>query len=256
MIGMLTLNLAIGAMHISLAMTLRATEPIFTALLTVLFISSDKLPNTNALACLVPIVLGAGLSSMSSANFSAFGGALIVCSNVAFATRAIVYKKTKEESKLTSFEMFYYICRNASVAYVGLSAIVALLDTSTIENAMMVIRGMDIARASLLIVNGVCFFLYLQLSVVVLAQVSAVTHGVSHASHTLPTSARGAHTTNDTLLVTLEQVMNAMRRPVTIVAASVWFGTTLSTQNALGVGIACLGSLLYSVAQKAGAARA
>ena len=109
LIGMFTLNLAIGVMHVSLAMTLRAVEPLFTLALGYYF--SGSVPNISALASLLLIVAGASLSSMSSLDYNTMGLLLVIISNLSFATRAIFYKDIKIASGLNSFEMFYEISR-------------------------------------------------------------------------------------------------------------------------------------------------
>jgi len=225
MIGMLSLNLAIGSMHVSLAMTMRATEPLFTLLLTLSFSGHQQgaLPNKRSLACLIPIVAGAGLSSLSSVEFTAIGLCLVGLSNVSFATRAIFYKDTKSASGLNSFEMFYYISRNASFLYFGLCCVAYFLDQKFSSSSISDVIT-NVSSMSMLLINGVCFFLYLQLSVVVLSQVSAITHGV----------------------------MNSMRRPVTIAASALWFHRDLSNPNKIGICLACLGSMFYSLSQRVG----
>ena len=223
MIGMLSLNLAIGSMHVSLAMTMRATEPLFTLLLTLSFSGQGALPNKRSLACLIPIVAGAGLSSLSSVEFTAIGLCLVGLSNVSFATRAIFYKDTKSASGLNSFEMFYYISRNASFLYFGLCCVAYFLDQKFSSSSISDVIT-NVSSMSMLLINGVCFFLYLQLSVVVLSQVSAITHGV----------------------------MNSMRRPVTIAASALWFHRDLSNPNKIGICLACLGSMFYSLSQRVG----
>ena len=42
--------------------------------------------------------------------------------------------------------------------------------------------------------------------------------------------------------------MNTVRRPVAA-ASTVWFGKQLTSSNKIGISLACLGSLLYSLAQ-------
>ena len=69
----------------------------------------------------------------------------------------------------------------------------------------------------ILVINGVAFWAYLQLSWLVLARVSAVTHSVC----------------------------NAMRRPVVILAGWLQFGNEITSLNACGIALACGGAALY-----------
>ncbi len=212
-------------MHVSLAMTIRATEPIFTLFLSPIFLSNYKFPtNHYALISLIPIVVGAGLSSLSSTDFTVIGLCMICISNLSFATRAIYYKDTKRESGLNSFEMFYYISRNASLMYASLCFLSYSFSSSASSKEMKDSILLVITNRSylfMLLANGICFFAYLQLSVVVLSKVSAITHGV----------------------------MNSMRRPVTIAVSAMWFNRSLSNPNKIGIFMACVGSMMYTLSK-------
>ena len=152
LIGMLTLNLAIGYMHVSLAMTLRAAEPLFTLALGYYF--SGSVPNISALASLLLIVAGAGLSSMSSLDFNTIGLLLVATSNLSFATRAIFYKDIKVASGLNSFEMFYEISRYVVV----LAFFIWFCFVDPFEDTLQFL--FDLSKFFMLLLNGVCFFAY------------------------------------------------------------------------------------------------
>lgn len=70
-------------LKVSLAMTLRAAEPIFSVLLVRLF-SSDTRESTSLALCLtlIPIVLGTSLSSLGSLEFSVPGLVLVCLANI------------------------------------------------------------------------------------------------------------------------------------------------------------------------------
>ena len=172
--------------------------------------------------CLLFVVVGAGLSSFAASDISTVGLALLFVSNVSFATRAIVYKRVKTMSGLNSFELFYYISRNGVVllSLIGAGLFVADAGNARFEFRQAAIE-LNSTRAGLLLVNGLCYFSYLQLSIVVLSQVSAITHGV----------------------------MNSMRRPVNIAVSTVVFQRSMTLVSFCGIAVACVGSLLYSTAQ-------
>jgi drug/metabolite transporter (DMT)-like permease len=65
--GFLTLNSALGMMHVSLVMTLRATEPLFTLVLAAALLKSERASPAMA-AALLPVIAGAALSSVSSSG--------------------------------------------------------------------------------------------------------------------------------------------------------------------------------------------
>jgi drug/metabolite transporter (DMT)-like permease len=67
--GFITLNWALGMMHVSLVMTLRATEPLFTLLLSAYLLKSERVSWNMGLS-LLPVIFGAALSSAESAGIS------------------------------------------------------------------------------------------------------------------------------------------------------------------------------------------
>lgn len=69
---------------------------------------------------------------------------------------------------------------------------------------------------------GICFHAYQQLSYMILARVAPVTHSIA----------------------------NSVKRVVVIVASVIAFSHPLSTQNALGTGVALFGVFLYSQAKR------
>ena len=75
------------------------------------------------------------------------------------------------------------------------------------------------AHARLVALNGLGFYLQLQLSFVCLARMSALSHSLA----------------------------NAMRRPVTIAASLAFAPAPLTPENWAGVALACVGALLYGV---------
>ena len=77
-----------------------------------------------------------------------------------------------------------------------------------------------------LAINGVTFFLYLQLSFATLSYVSVVTHAI----------------------------LNSFRRPAVIIFDVIVLKTVLSDINKLGVAIACVGVAVYSLIKASGAA--
>ena len=60
--GFITLNWALGMMHVSLVMTLRATEPMFTLLLAAVLLRTEPVTWKMG-AALLPVIAGAALSS-------------------------------------------------------------------------------------------------------------------------------------------------------------------------------------------------
>jgi len=89
-----------------------------------------------------------------------------------------------------------------------------------------VLQGIDASAqtelARRLLSAGICFHAYQQLSYMILSRVAPVTHSIA----------------------------NSVKRVVVIVASVIAFNHPLSTQNAIGTGIALFGVFLYSQAKR------
>mmetsp|Transcript_8957 Transcript_8957/g.26875 ORF Transcript_8957/g.26875 Transcript_8957/m.26875 type:complete len:340 (+) Transcript_8957:116-1135(+) len=206
-LGFVTFNAALGAMHVSLAMVLRATEPVFTLALSALAFGVDGF--WRRLASLGPVVAGAGLSALGATDGSARGVLLCFASNGCFAARGVVTKQLKRRHGVDDYSLFLHIN--------GLGFFFALLASAAAAAARGPPDLGGVGRV-LLLANGVSFWAYLQLSWLVLARVSAVTHSVC----------------------------NAMRRPVVILGDWLQFGNYISSTNAFGIALASGGALVYA----------
>eukprot|EP00960_Hanusia_phi_P057320 763527-Hanusia_phi.AAC.5 len=201
-------------MHVSLVMTLRATEPLFTLLLATIFLKTEKITLPMSLS-LLPVIAGAALSSAESSDFNVAGLAIVAVCNVMFAFRGIVTKRIKAAHTVDNFNLFF------QVSYLGMIIQAILL---LVASPFVGVSGLDAIKFSdpkymtMLAVNGVTFYAYLQLSWLVLSRVAAVTHSVC----------------------------NSLRRPVMCLFGWLQFGNEISPLNAVGIAMASLGTLIYS----------
>ena len=125
-------------------------------------------------------------------------------SNACFAARGVLTKLIRARHAADNYSLFLHINVIGALmagGYVVASGAPIILPDST----------------PILVVNGVAFWAYLQLSWLVLARVTAVTHSVC----------------------------NAMRRPVVILAGWLQFGNEITSLNACGIALACGGAALY-----------
>lgn len=212
--GFVTLNASIGMMHVSTVMTLRAAEPIATYLLSLALLPNESTSMAQVVS-LLPICVGAGLSAIAknddNKSDTILGIVVVMVCNVCFALRTLLSKRLQARYKLDNFNLFMQLCFIGSM----LQGMVWILLGGTIQDLQ------TISNIPLLLLNGITFYLYLQLSWVVISRVGAVTHSVC----------------------------NALRRPV--ICAFGWLvfgGATL--EGIVGVLIATLGTILYSRAKQ------
>ena len=160
MLGFVTLNAALRHMHVSLVMTLRATEPLFTlALSTIVFGTDDGL---RRLVSLIPVVCGASMSALGSADATLAGTVACAASNACFAARGVLTKVIRARHAADNYSLFLHI-----------NVIGALM-----AGAYVVVAGAAVVlpeSMTILVINGVAFWAYLQLSwlVVFIAAVAA-----------------------------------------------------------------------------------
>ena len=195
-------------MHVSLVMTLRATEPLFTLALSTIVFGNDN--GLRRLVSLIPVVCGASMSALGSADATVAGAVACAASNACFAARGVLTKLIRARHAADNYSLFLHINVIGALmagGYVVASGAPIVLPDST----------------PILVVNGVAFWAYLQLSWLVLARVTAVRAGARRHP-------RGV-----------------MRRPVVILAGWLQFGNEITSLNACGIALACGGAALYGV---------
>ena len=105
------LNASISYIPVSLAMTLRAAEPLFSVALVAIFFakSASEAVSAELGMTLLPIVAGTSMSSFGSAEFSFMGLVLVCIANVAFPLRTIIYKRcARRPERATSRSLLEY----------------------------------------------------------------------------------------------------------------------------------------------------
>ena len=248
--GFITLNASIAAMHISLVMVLRGSEPLTTLMLARLMLPSSSWPSRAKLLAIIPVVVGCALSAVGPHGPTALGLCFVLVSNGCFSLRAIFGKRITANHGTTAFPLFWQLCVLGMLLQLGLHALSALASPAGTAASLMTQHTASQPTASqptasepasqaqaasqptasepdtavgaqlgTILLNGASFYAYLQLSFVVLGRISAVSHSVT----------------------------NSMRRPATIAAALLYQPVDLSPLNCLGLVVACGGSLAYGL---------
>lgn len=227
-LGNLFTNMSLGAVSVAFTHTIKAMEPFFSVVLSMMFLG--EVPNPAVLATLVPIVGGVALASISEASFNWLGFLSAMGSNITFQSRNVLSKKLmlsesnhvgkagsgEDTAGLGAINMFalitiasFIMLAPFSLALEGWMLLPSGLTLKGIVNQNVVIQQALIAAVS--------FHTYQQVSYMILSRVSPVTHSVG----------------------------NCVKRVVVIVAAIILFSTPVSTQNALGTSIALGGVFAY-----------
>ncbi|TVU17278.1 hypothetical protein EJB05_33298, partial [Eragrostis curvula] len=216
MLGNAFTNMSLGRVSVSFTHTIKAMEPFFSVLLSVLFLG--EAPSFRVLRSLVPIVGGVVLASMTEISFNWIGFWSAMASNLTNQSRNVISKKFlagKEES-LDDINLFSIMTVMAFLlsAPLMLSVEGIKFTPSYLQSTGVNIKELCVKAA----LAGTCFHFYQQVSYSLLARVSPVTHSVA----------------------------NSLKRVVVIVSSVLFFRTPISPINALGTGVALLGVYLYS----------
>lgn len=211
--------IALGAGAVSFAQTVKAAEPVFTCLLSYFVLGSVF--KWQVYASLLPIIGGVSLASLKELSFTwkALIGALT--SNVAFASRAVLSKATMNKpvgENMNAPNLYgiltiiaFIVSFPFALYYEGPGFMAAWKASTAVVGAPWLIRQM--------ILDGLYYYSYNEVAFIALSQVSPVTHSIA----------------------------NTFKRVAIILATVFVFGNKLSTQGAIGSGIAVAGTFLYSI---------
>ncbi|XP_058088873.1 phosphoenolpyruvate/phosphate translocator 1, chloroplastic-like [Magnolia sinica] len=215
-LGNLFTNMSLGKVAVSFTHTIKAMEPFFSVLLSSLFLG--ELPTLWVVSSLVPIVGGVALASMTEASFNWSGFSSAMASNLTNQSRNVFSKKfmISKEEPLDNITLFSIITIMSFLLLVPATLFMEGVRFTPSYLQSVGLNAKDIYMKSLL--AGFCFHAYQQLSYMILARVSTVTHSVG----------------------------NCVKRVVVIVASVLFFGTPVSPINAVGTGIALAGVFMYS----------
>lgn len=220
-LGNLASVYSFGAGSVSFTHVVKAAEPIFSAIFSAIFLQNIfPLPVYLSLA---PIVVGVGLASLKEIHFSWLSFSTAMLSNAFYQLRIVLAKKelTSANNTLTPASLFRIITILSAFELLPLSL---LLEGNVIQSTWnsAVLAGFnqyELIRN--IIISGVSYYLYNEVSFWILGLIHPITHAVG----------------------------NTLKRVVLIVASVLMFNTPLNIQGSIGSGIAIFGTLLYSYVQ-------
>uniref|UniRef100_A0A0E0LZG7 Sugar phosphate transporter domain-containing protein n=1 Tax=Oryza punctata TaxID=4537 RepID=A0A0E0LZG7_ORYPU len=214
--GNLFTNMSLGKVAVSFTHTIKAMEPFFSVLLSALFLG--EMPTPFVVLSLVPIVGGVALASLTEASFNWAGFWSAMASNVTFQSRNVLSKKlmVKKEESLDNINLFSII---TVMSFFLLAPVTLLTEGVKVTPTVLQSAGLNLKQIyTRSLIAAFCFHAYQQVSYMILARVSPVTHSVG----------------------------NCVKRVVVIVTSVLFFRTPVSPINSLGTGVALAGVFLYS----------
>lgn len=213
-LGHVTSNISFAAVAVSFTHTIKALEPFFNAAASQ-FILGQSIPITLWLS-LAPVVLGVSMASLTELSFNWLGFISAMISNISFTYRSIYSKKAMTDMDSTNL-----------YAYISIIALIVCIPPALIiEGPVLLKHGFSDAIAQVGLTKfvtdlfwvGMFYHLYNQLATNTLERVAPLTHAVG----------------------------NVLKRVFVIGFSIVVFGNKISTQTAIGTGIAIAGVAIYS----------
>jgi len=213
--------IALGAGAVSFAQTVKAAEPVFTCVLSYLVLGTVF--KWQVYASLFPIVAGVSLASLKELSFTwkALYGA--VTSNVAFASRAVLSKKTMDKPVGENMGapnlygvltiMAFLMSLPFALYYEGPGFLAAWKASTAKVGTFWLTRQM--------ILDGLYYYTYNEVAFIALNQVNPITHSIA----------------------------NTIKRVCIILATVVVFGNKLTPLGAIGSFCAVAGTFAYSIAK-------
>merc|ERR1719231_882345 len=211
--------ISLGAGAVSFAQTVKAAEPVFTCFLSYLVLGTVF--KWQVYATLIPTIVGVSLASLKelSFTFKALYGAL--ASNVAFASRAVLSKKTMDKpvgENMGAPNLYgiltiiaFVLSLPFALYYEGPGFAAAWKASTAKVGAPWLIRQMAL--------DGFYYYTYNEVAFITLNRISPITHSIA----------------------------NTIKRVCIILATVLVFGNKLTPLGAVGSALAVGGTFFYSL---------
>ncbi|XP_010435633.1 PREDICTED: phosphoenolpyruvate/phosphate translocator 2, chloroplastic-like [Camelina sativa] len=221
-LGNLLTNVSLGRVNVSFTHTIKAMEPFFTVLFSVLLLG--EWPSLWIVCSLLPIVAGVSLASFTEASFNWIGFCSAMASNVTNQSRNVLSKKFMVgKEAMDNINLFSVITIISFILLVPAAIMMDGFKLTPSELQIATSQGMSVKEFCIMsLLAGVCLHSYQQVSYMILEMVSPVTHSVG----------------------------NCVKRVVVITSSIIFFQTPVSPLNSIGTATALAGVYLYSRARR------
>lgn len=224
-IGFLLLQLALQMVSVSFAVTFRGFEPVVTCIFSVLYLSETILPIQWLAAG--TIVAGISFCAGSDKSWTQTGLVVLLLCDICFSLRSLfvkhLHKKSRELKleKLGGASVYFVTCIFGSVLLLSTQLVTLLLtQQDKLSFASFTLGFQQLAgQAPILAVNTACFTLYNAASYIMLGKIRMSYHAI----------------------------LNSVRQVVVILFSLVFFGSSLTLENAFGIFLVAAGVITYSM---------
>jgi solute carrier family 35, member E1 len=179
-------NVSLGLMAVSFTHTVKALEPFFSVMLSMIFLGER--PHPLVLLCLLPIMGGVIGATLTEISFTPLGFAAAMGSNVSLCFRNVLSKKfmTPEIKELLGGPIGLFSMITA-MSFLILAPITLLVEGVQLTPAALSASGVNPAEMLKLLAQTSLFFhLYQQVSYMILSRVSPVSHSIGNTLKVSP----------------------------------------------------------------------
>jgi len=240
-LGNVLTNLSLSAVAVSFTHTIKALEPFFSVMMSWIFLGS--VPTAPMLITLLPIVVGVILASASEPSFNWSGFLFAMGSNLTFQSRNVLSKRLLAGAKglenvrrlprclAFSPEADGRALSQGAIDNVNLFSLITIGSFFLTAPAAMFFEGVRFTPAALsaagvslsqvvplVVMAGISFHTYQQVSYMILSRVTPVTHSIG----------------------------NCVKRVVVIISSVIVFQTPVTLLNGFGTALALAGVFAYS----------
>ncbi|CAI0554619.1 unnamed protein product [Linum tenue] len=216
-VGHISACVSFSKVAVSFTHVIKSAEPVFSVIFSSFL---GEIYPLKVWLSILPIVFGCSLAAVTEVSFNLGGLSGAMISNFGFVLRNIYSKKSLQNFKEIDGLNLYGLI--SLVSFVYLLPVAILVEGSQwvggYKNAIVAVGGRSMEFYGMVLCSGIFYHLYNQSSYQALDDISPLTFSVG----------------------------NTMKRVVVIVATVLFFRNPVKPLNALGSGIAILGTFLYS----------
>ncbi|KAJ1404201.1 triose-phosphate transporter family-domain-containing protein [Ochromonadaceae sp. CCMP2298] len=217
--------IALGAGSVSFTQVVKGAEPVFTALISALFMG--QFLAWQSYLSLVPVIAGVCLVSANEMTFSWFCLIMGGLANLFAGARSVFGKAQMSSASVKNMSSENYYSIITILATLMLVPATVYLEGAKIGQVFEVIRSGGALGAAYQeglkqsFYSGLLFYMYNELSFKVLGRVNPVTHAIA----------------------------NTAKRVVIIISSVIWFHNPINMQGKVGSAVTLTGLLVYSLSE-------
>jgi len=222
--GQLVTVMSLGAGSLAFVNVVKSLEPLFNVVFGAIFMN-DILP-WQVNSCLLLVVGGVGIASAADLSFTWDCFAFAMGSNLAFSLRGVLSKKNMKTPQGENMDAGNTFAVLTAFAFMACMPLALLVEGPTIAKEWSAALETGVYSQNELlgriVVSGLSFYLYNEVSFYTLDSVHPITHAVG----------------------------NTIKRVILILFSVIRFGTPMTTQSMIGSAVAIFGVFAYSIAKQ------